>query len=403
VLAATRDGRDFPIGAAGVGAAAGGAAGGGAATGGGDSAAAWVEPLRERLLGSPNGMAPMVEGILFPAGGLTREMLLDFKKALLLDAWIGPADTRDIEERFQVYSGTVANLAGHFAWLAQAACALARALVLPAEYGKALEALGERLALGCGPEGLRLRSLRVQGLSRAYIQALLREGYDSLPALADARAEDLSRFIPARIAREVAAEAYRLVHPGESRAPSTKSGKTEGIAEPGRESPKTTASKTAADTQPRSAAERGKGKKGTPAARTEIEESASTRPPASPSKRGGPTEVRAAGGILLEIDLRGTGRAKLNGRDLNLSPLPFRLLAYLARFGENGAAYVDIEQNVWIDAHVERQQIHSHRAAVVEAFAAILPPKQAHALIRVKRGIGLYLALKPHQVRIISA
>ena len=43
----------------------------------------FVAPLRERLLEPSNGATASVEALLSPAGGVTREMLQDLRKALM--------------------------------------------------------------------------------------------------------------------------------------------------------------------------------------------------------------------------------------------------------------------------------------------------------------------------------
>ena len=201
VLSSTRDAREFPIGAAFHG----------------ESFMQWVEPVSERLALQNDTASPVIEQILRPSGGLTREMLPDFKKALILDAWIGTGDTRDIEETYHVYSGTAANLAAHVAWIAQAAAAFARALALPPQFSDALDTLSWRLMLGCGSEGVGLRSLRAQSISRAHLQALIREGYTSVESLAQAKADDLSRLIPLRLAQDIIDEAVRITAPSDAR------------------------------------------------------------------------------------------------------------------------------------------------------------------------------------------
>jgi DNA-binding response OmpR family regulator len=102
------------------------------------------------------------------------------------------------------------------------------------------------------------------------------------------------------------------------------------------------------------------------------------------------------------VDLRGTGRAVFHGRDLDLPPLPFRLLTILARHPESGVGYEDIERYVWPDAVVERQQVGFHRARIIKKLSAIIPKKEAKALIQVKPGRGLRLILAPHQIRLLE-
>jgi replicative superfamily II helicase/DNA-binding winged helix-turn-helix (wHTH) protein len=379
VLASTPDAREFPLGGAGME---------------GESAE-WVEALRERLAGraeegekgekgekvekggkgekgeknekggkgekgEKGGVAPAVEALLFPSGGFTRDTLQDMRKVLLLDAWIGPGETRDIEERFHVFSGTIANLASHFAWLAQGAAALAKALALETDCRKALANLAEKLVLGCDLAGLR--SVRVQGLSRAYVQTLLREGYTTLQAIRDAGEETLGRLIPPRVVQDLLDEAARLLQPTERR-------------------PKTSA------------------KRPTPPPPVLTTESTKSTASTESTKSTQPPETQE---VVLEVDLRGTGRAVFHGRDLDLPRLAFRLLTILARHPELGVSYEDIERYLWPDAVVERQQVGFHRARIIRKLSTIIPKKEAKALIQVKPGRGLRLILAPHQIRLLE-
>ncbi|MBN1866808.1 DEAD/DEAH box helicase [Candidatus Sumerlaeota bacterium] len=359
VLAATDDGRDFPVGGAGSAETSGG----------------WVETLRERLLRRAEGVAPSVEAILCPPGGFSRDGLLDLKKALILDAWIGPGETREIEERFQIFSGTAANLASHFAWLAEGAAAMAKALALPATVARALGDLAERLVLGCGPQGLALRVLRVQGLSRSALQTLLREGYDTIEALAEADEEALARLVPRRIAREIAHEIVRETVRETTRLSQPKrTGSARSVKKPATPRP------TRGDTPP------------APLSTASTESTSST--PSTPPTGGAQ--------VLLEIDLRGPGCARLNGQDLRLPPLPLQLLAVLARSPDVGVSYADLMATVWRDAHVESQQIHAHRTRIVRAAEPILGCQAARDLIPIRRGLGLCLALPPSAIRILE-
>ena len=83
--------------------------------------------------------------------------------------------------------------------------------------------------------------------------------------------------------------------------------------------------------------------------------------------------------------------------------MPFRLLAYLARFPGIGASYEDIEQNVWNDTQVERQQILAHRTKITDAFERVVSSEAAERLIEVKRGRGLCLAMESAQIRVLDS
>ncbi|HUT25918.1 MAG TPA: hypothetical protein VM492_16405, partial [Sumerlaeia bacterium] len=380
VLAATADARQFPL----------------SAPTGSSVAEAFVEPLRERLLRRAEGAAPSVERILSPAGGFTREALAGLKKALVLDAWIGPQDTREIEERFQAFSGALANLASHFAWLAQGAAALARSLALPSDLCRALECLAERLVLGCGAAGMDFRNLRVQGLSRAYIRALAREGYSSVAALAAADLTDLSRLAPPRIAEEAQAEARRLVG-----CPEGPDGETadDSAAPWGKASAVAPDEELGPKPHERERAKRQEEKREGPVRSREETASEASR---ADLEGAGKTQAPDESDVLLEVDLRGAGRVVFQGKELRLPNLAFRLLTVLARSPQIGVSYDEILRSVWPDAHVEPQQIFAHRRRLLGRLAEVVPLERARALIQVERSRGLRLTLPAEQVRVIE-
>ncbi|HNY27259.1 MAG TPA: hypothetical protein PKH31_07755, partial [Candidatus Sumerlaeota bacterium] len=358
----------------------------------------WVEPVRERLDSARRPLPPALQSLLDPPGGFTRESLLDFKRALLLDAWIGPAETREIEEEFQMYSGTIANLATHFAWLAQGATALARALALPADLADALDLLARRLTLGCSPAGATFHAVRVPGLSRAYLQRLLREGYPDLASVADSTPERLAGCMPPSIARDLIEEARRLSQPLPSGPRPRRKVEMENQPPSAVSQPPVVKSPISDEPLP------------IPLKIPPLPEippiSVPEEPPAPPLRVVPPRESRKIGNgpvpdpLVLEIDLRGTGHALLGGRELELPRLSFRLLAALALTSETGVDYETLEQTLWPDTQVERQQIYSHRRVIERACARAFPGHKIPRFIQTRRGIGLELSLEPNLIRV---
>ncbi|HBF33344.1 TPA: hypothetical protein DDW35_02145 [Candidatus Sumerlaeota bacterium] len=343
VLVSTLDAHEFPLSSGGIAC----------------SPADWAEPLRNSLLYRAEGVTPTVQKILSPEGGFTRESVRDLKKALLLDAWIGPQETREIEEQFRVFSGTVSNLASNFSWLTQSAATLAKTLALDTAIVQALDSLSVRLLLGCGPEGLALRSLRVSALSRNSLQVLLREGYTTLPAIAEATQETLEKILPAPIVTELLAEVNRMHLSVPATAPS---------------------STPRRPTNQQNRTDR------------------SILPDLSKPPSAAPTN--SAPFPLLEINLTGTGHARLSGKTLNLTSLPFGLLCLLAQHPETGLSYEELEQQLWPDTQVERQQVLAHRDSLRAAFAEIVGATAARDMVKIKRGRGLYLTLPAEQIQL---
>lgn len=391
VLASTEDARDFALGDPARR----------------DSAEAWAAPLRERLLERVEGVAPTVREILCPEGGFTRGTLGDFRKALVLDAWIGPDETRHIEERFQLFSGTVANLASHFAWLTQAAAALARALALPAAACEALDTLAGRLVLGCAAAGSALRPLHVPGLSRAYVQALLREGLGTPQALADAASEVLERAVPPRVAAHLAAEAARLAAlAGGERSPArrrrTAAAPSE-VAQAKVAQAEVTQAEVAQAFQP--VHQRQAGKPAPPASLPDVAPAALASPvaPAPPPPR-------------LELLLAATPpRARLDGRPLALDPDAVQLLALLAESPGETVPFEAIAPRVWPGKRraAEAQRIArlarrladalktATNAANADAPRSAPAPASAPILVRLAPGEGVVLDLAAGQIRCV--
>ncbi|NQU43213.1 DEAD/DEAH box helicase [bacterium] len=347
-VAMTDDAREFPLG------------------GGLPGSAPWVDSLRERLLHRAEGVAPSIESALCPPGGFTREHSQDLRKVAILEEWIGPEETRAIEERHQVFSGTAANLASHFAWLVQGAAAMARSLLIDARCVQALETLGKRLVLGCGAEGVAFIPLRVQGLSRAYIQVLIREGYTTLRSLAEADRDTLDRLIPPRVAEELVVEAARRLNPVAPRSPEKLDESIAHLSLP-EETAGSPNSETTADAAP------------------EV-----------------PHQEESTVSVLLEVDLRGTGAARFQGQELDLPPLPFKLLALLARRLGTGASYTEISTELWPDCQVENQQIGAHRRRIIQSLGRFVSAEKARTMIPVKAGRGMSLSLEAGEVRVVG-
>lgn len=150
-------------------------------------------------------MPAAVRELLAPAAGYTDEAQAALKKSFVAEAWIGEHPTREIEEHFNTHSGVVANLAGHFAWLMQALAGCAGALGASRAFCANVQEVAVRLPDGVTAEGVALSRLRVANLTRNYIAALLREGYNSAESLRNVQAIELVRIIPLSVAEALLA------------------------------------------------------------------------------------------------------------------------------------------------------------------------------------------------------
>ncbi len=102
---------------------------------------------------------------------------------------------------------------------------------------------------------------------------------------------------------------------------------------------------------------------------------------------------------ILEIQRGGTGRVRFRGRALQLTRIQFRLLDLLARHAGDGVAYERIEDYVWPDAKVERQQVSFHKKRLENRLLG----EDGGDLIETLASWGLRLALEPSQVRFREA
>jgi helicase len=113
-----------------------------------------------------------------------------------------------MEEVYQLYGGAIRKLAEGFSWLADSLAAVAESLDWSKSENKkeeltGIKILSERLAWGVEEEGLKLARLNIPGLSRSYIRALLREGYDDEKCLQELSEEELSKIVPKRLAERI--------------------------------------------------------------------------------------------------------------------------------------------------------------------------------------------------------
>ncbi|MCC7392784.1 winged helix-turn-helix domain-containing protein [Candidatus Sumerlaeota bacterium] len=99
----------------------------------------------------------------------------------------------------------------------------------------------------------------------------------------------------------------------------------------------------------------------------------------------------------LVIRRASTGIVVFDGREVLLTPLQFRMLAFLAEHAGEGMPYERIEQVVWDGVIVERQQIGFHRRRLEEKLQG--GAREAETLIETHPRWGIRLRLSREQVR----
>ncbi len=316
-----------------------------------------------------------VRGLIEKKGGYRVEDLEALKKALLLDIWIQKTDTMTIENTYHLFSGTIGNLASHFQWLLQSLASMIASLGLAPTLRQRVANLAERLIYGVDEDGVGLTRLRVEGLSRAYIQALIREGYNTPQSLAEAQVAGLEQWIPTRVAQLLIQEAKaftqrayqkdRVVTESMIQTRPARAGRPERIQVPLGRVP----------AQP----------KAVPKGR-----------PAKPKKRAKPGQEP----VTLEIDCNAPGTILFCGKKVQLTRLPYKLLLLLASRPMVGIRYEDLDDSLWEDAKVERQQVSAHKSAIIKAFATIIGKRQASRLIKTHSGFGLSLQINSQDIHI---
>ena len=154
---------------------------------------------------------------------LDTEDYLSIKKALLLYDWIGNKEIKEIEEENKLYSGAIQKLGEGFSWLSDALGGVAESLGWDKDKDKPgskknlmmgkdkikkynlgrIKILSERLAWGVTEEGLPLARLHIPGLSRSYINIMIREGFDNEGCLKELSEEELAKVLPQRLAKRI--------------------------------------------------------------------------------------------------------------------------------------------------------------------------------------------------------
>jgi replicative superfamily II helicase len=339
IAALTPDGEDFPV----------------PVRGRERSSPAYGAAIAE-IIGEAAQTDEILRAALDPPGGWTEDLVAATKKCMILHHWIGPTETAAIEEQSGMFSGTIVNLAHHFQWLVQAIGAVAEALGGRRTLATAADQLARRLFYGVEPKCLRLAAVKVEAMTRGYLRTLVREGFDSARAVAQADPEQLARWIPRRVADELVARARYEMEQRKAREES------ERLA--------------AAARRP------GSRRRTKPAARR-----ASKRTAAKP------------GLPKLTIDEANPERVIVNDTTVSLTPYPWELLRLLARNAGRLVTYREIDEALWPDAKVEPQQISAHKRSVVQALGKVVGPDIARELVETLPRRGLRLNLPPENIR----
>lgn len=158
--------------------------------------------LRDRFSGS-EGLNMTLKSQVDSGVLLTPVQQRAIKLGLLMEDWIKGTDTPTLERDFMSFYGTIATAALSMSWLADASYDIAKALGFEQKALKRIKGISDRLVFGVEEKGLPLARLRVKGLGRGGIKALLREGLDSIEAIREAPVSLIARILPLKVAEEL--------------------------------------------------------------------------------------------------------------------------------------------------------------------------------------------------------
>ncbi|MCG2820621.1 MAG: hypothetical protein L6371_01870, partial [Candidatus Atribacteria bacterium] len=171
----------------------------------------WQEIYRKKLLSLVFDLGEEGKEIYQGEHGLQKgktgiEDYLAFKKTLLLFDWIGSREIRSIEQEYSLYRGAVKRLGEGFSWLADSLAAVAEEAGWKKEREedlKKIRCLSERLVEGMEEEGLSLARLHIPGLTRSYIERLVKEGYGDEGCLKEVGEKGLGEVLPGRLVKRI--------------------------------------------------------------------------------------------------------------------------------------------------------------------------------------------------------
>ncbi len=188
----------------------------------------YLYELKQAIHGSIEETKPVFQSVWKISGMLSQEKERAVKKALMMNRWISNAETKEIEESYEVFSGAIKRVGEDFSWLAETLASLAKEIRWDPSAIVRIEKLSQRLIYGVTEKGLALSKIRLRGLGRTYINRMIVEGYDTPEAVAELPLTELERVLPKHLAERL----YRHFHREYQKQENTIDQKTEaGIRE----------------------------------------------------------------------------------------------------------------------------------------------------------------------------
>ena len=128
------------------------------------------------------------------------------KNTLTMYDWIKGKELREMEEDYGILGGNLQKMGEGFSWLADALSSLAEKegwKEVRADDLTKIRELSVRLIDGIESEGLALARLSIPGLTRGYIQRLVREGYNDEQCLSELSDNQLKQILPELLVKRV--------------------------------------------------------------------------------------------------------------------------------------------------------------------------------------------------------
>ncbi|KPL00296.1 MAG: hypothetical protein AMJ90_08450 [candidate division Zixibacteria bacterium SM23_73_2] len=134
---------------------------------------------------------------------LTSRRKRKLKLCFLFTDWISDLPTKVIEEKYNLRSGFIKSSAETLSWLLDASSLVARITQKQKEKNKFLKNLSQKILYGVDEKGLKLSSLRVPGMGRDFVWALVENNLYQLDKLKKTELNDLKKIIPEKVAQNL--------------------------------------------------------------------------------------------------------------------------------------------------------------------------------------------------------
>lgn len=327
----------------------------------GDDLRNWSDYAREILQRALTGSSESAKGI---------------KLALLAYSWMSDSLTAELEDSLHFNAGSFSAFGEHLAWLAGALGAFAERMRNEPVAAAECRRLAVRLTHGVADDTVEIARLDIPGLTRDFLHALRRDGFDTPLALATTRPENLRHILPSALNDQVAAYFHRHFR------------RTDCL-----HSDPFTVNRT--DTEERFSFPEEEDSE--ELSRVELRKCA-----AGVSEFFNSLEAeKRVNPVVLVFDEGQPGWVSFHGKRVRLTPKPYQLLFLLAKHAGETVSYLEIDSAIWPGEKVEPQQISAHKATICRELEQVQGGGPPGGLITTDKRFGLRLELDKAQVRFI--